>query len=453
MKVYFPVVSYATLRQIEEAGGKRIAVSYYFLRQSKKLRETIENERYKWDIMLDSGAFSIFQSGKEEYDVEEYIAFLKSGWKDLANIYICFDVIDDMKKTLENYYIMREAGLNPLLVLQFGLPLEEMAKILEKQDYIGIPNKSKFSDAQKRRILRLCKEMRKKVHGFGIAAKDGLVNFPFFSIDCSDWNLPTMHGMFLYFEYLSPHLVPKRFHFNRPEEAREFYKLFQPEMEKEGVTLRMLYKHEHETMKKIVKYEVRELQKLEGLQVTYLEKGNYHGGLSPKTRIQKAIAHIEGEARRLKEKQGRKRPLIEIKEAPAFECSFCYIRSSCQYFKEGSNCALKPYLDRLLKKIDKKDREEIADALCSIYNTSADLVALQVYFMIKEGGLMGKVLIDWLFKLFLMGEKIYSLLYPAKGPPLIAIKQEFGGSGLRQLIEKVNKMDQEEILENLRNGR
>jgi hypothetical protein len=37
-----------------------------------------------------------------------------------------------------------------------------------------------------------------------------------------------------------------------------------------------------------------------------------------------------------------------------------------------------------------------------------------------------------------------------KGPPLIAIKQEFSTSGLRQLIEEVGRMNREEILKSLK---
>ena len=67
------------------------------------------------NLMLDSGAFTAFKTGKK-IELDNYIAFLKD-FGQIAEKYVTLDVIGHRDKTVENYERMVAAGLAPMFTL------------------------------------------------------------------------------------------------------------------------------------------------------------------------------------------------------------------------------------------------------------------------------------------------------------------------------------------------
>lgn len=166
-------------------------------------------------LFLDSGSYGAWRHD-DEISIYDYIEYIKRN-QDLLENYVNLDVIPgkhDSKATLqqvnesavrslENYKIMREHGLNPIGVFHQGESLEFLQKYLDLGcDYIGIaPTKTSFMKAPIKWFDYVFTYLtdRKgipfiKTHGFGTGNVKLLTRYPFYSCDSAGWTILASNG-------------------------------------------------------------------------------------------------------------------------------------------------------------------------------------------------------------------------------------------------------------------
>jgi len=142
-----------------------------------------------WDkLFIDSGAFSVFNSGKT-IDIEKYIDYLL-GWeaekKDI--VYAALDVIGDPDASYKNYKLMLKRGLNPLPAYHIGEELIYAAKYIKHTNYIALGGTVGSSPKKRLRFFNTMFELNpdpKKIgyHGFGVTAPPLVIKYPWATID------------------------------------------------------------------------------------------------------------------------------------------------------------------------------------------------------------------------------------------------------------------------------
>ena len=168
--------------------------------QTSDYLDDAENTR----LMIDSGAFTIWNSNGAPVDIEKYAQFCKNllngKFKYKKITFINLDVIparnasqSEILKCIdegkENYlYLKEQLGAEHILpVIHLGEDLKLIDFYLEHEcDYLGIGGlvKAHTGVAEKfvRKIFQRTPEMF-KIHGLGYSSKTALYNFPFYSVD------------------------------------------------------------------------------------------------------------------------------------------------------------------------------------------------------------------------------------------------------------------------------
>jgi len=168
------------------------------------------NVKNKVNLFLDSGAFSAKSKGAK-IDIAEYIDFIKEH-KDSIDVYANLDVIGDAEATWKNQEKMEKAGLNPLPVFHLEEKMNEQTahgylnRCLE-YSYFCLGGMAKgYSSVSRNHYLDWCFRIicdtpdnmpKSKVHGFGIAAFNWLLTYPWYSIDSSTWSVVGRMGSIL----------------------------------------------------------------------------------------------------------------------------------------------------------------------------------------------------------------------------------------------------------------
>ena len=176
------------------AGAKYVLFSYYYLRNRKSwLKHT---ERLGLRILLDSGAFSLWQAkqkGKEVEDItlDEYVAFIHK-YEHLLEGYVCLDVVGDYQATKDNQAQMEALGLSPIPVYHLGTPVTELHHLVES----GYPVIALGGtvNAGKPAIRIFLEEVfslypDQPFHGLGISDSNLITTFAFFSCDSRVWQI------------------------------------------------------------------------------------------------------------------------------------------------------------------------------------------------------------------------------------------------------------------------
>jgi hypothetical protein len=144
--------------------------------------------------MLDSGAFSAWQSGST-IALEDLIKEAKTDNYDEA---VALDVIGDPIASLNNALEMRACLPRVIPVFHYGEPWELLVEYKNQFDGrvglggiatgISVPKKIRWLEQAFARAYPA------RFHGFGVAQKDILMNFPFASADTASWHTGTRFG-------------------------------------------------------------------------------------------------------------------------------------------------------------------------------------------------------------------------------------------------------------------
>ena len=124
-------------------------------------------------LMIDSGAFTVFTSGKE-IKLADYIAYLKH-WQGAYDYAISLDVIGNPKATAKNLLALENAGLPVLPVYTSTAKLQELRALAKDHDYIAfggtVKMPAKIRDPATQVVIREAKQLGAKVHALGNTTK------------------------------------------------------------------------------------------------------------------------------------------------------------------------------------------------------------------------------------------------------------------------------------------
>ena len=181
MKVYFAGVDNNLFESV--FAGANVLFSFASLSRSNRV--SLPTGRFS-SVMLDSGAFSAFRSGKT-VDVLEYCEFIGRNL-DNIDLYVNLDVIGDAAASLANLRQMESRGLAPMPVFHYGEGLDVLRWMRDRYSLIGLGG---MVPRSRRRMFEwlstVFNELPHKFHGFGIGDTSLISTFPFYSIDNTTW--------------------------------------------------------------------------------------------------------------------------------------------------------------------------------------------------------------------------------------------------------------------------
>lgn len=205
MNIYF--VSIGHKREIEvikECKPTHILISYFYFNKKEKIERFIERIGYKPKLILDSGAYSAFNSGKD-ISVTAYIKFVKE-CEEYFQHYIQLDVFQNEFITKTYYNIMKHEGLHPLPVFHYGFNEDLLQYFIEQgETYIALGGT--VSIANKRKVAEWVKLYcwlypDIKFHLLGSFSLKILDTCDLASVDASTWVMAAIKG--------KPYHIPSR---------------------------------------------------------------------------------------------------------------------------------------------------------------------------------------------------------------------------------------------------
>jgi hypothetical protein len=161
----------------------------YALNKTTDFAEVKEAQGPEQMLMIDSGAFTAFQTGKP-IKLEDYAAFLRH-WEGCYDYAITLDVIGDPKATARNLRKLHDMGLPVLPVYTASAPLSELTALAKDHKYIcygGIVKATKHPELQVPAINRVIKEAARhgaKIHTLGQTKREMLHTCRPYSCDSS----------------------------------------------------------------------------------------------------------------------------------------------------------------------------------------------------------------------------------------------------------------------------
>lgn len=143
--------------------------------------------------LLDSGAFTAWKAGKP-VSLMAYTGFLQGlpvkPWR-----YFALDVIGEAERTRQNYDAMLRAGLNPIPVFTRGEQLEELDRLFETSDCVGLGGVAGADKASYAWVRRAAQHAAgRKVHILGFTSMDWVKFIRPYSCDSSSWEQAARFG-------------------------------------------------------------------------------------------------------------------------------------------------------------------------------------------------------------------------------------------------------------------
>jgi len=176
------------VKRLEAESAPSLLVSYYYLEPFLK-----EQSKYMYrDWVMDSGAFSAYNSGKV-IDLDAYIEKcleLMETDPTLKEIY-ALDVIGDDRASLKNCEKMWKAGVPAIPTYHFNEPTDALIYIAKEYPKIALGGMKKFRGKIKLDWAGQCfaRVWPKKIHGFACSAEEVLMALPFHSVDATSWEI------------------------------------------------------------------------------------------------------------------------------------------------------------------------------------------------------------------------------------------------------------------------
>jgi hypothetical protein len=154
-------------------------------------------------VFGDSGAWSIFQSGKE-LTMDDYCKWLTEHKEELT-CYANLDVINDGQASFDNWVELRKRGFNPLPVYHASTSPQFLERYMaEGATYLCIGAIAKMNTSYRVSNLDLIwsnhlvdkNGMPKvRVHGFGLTSLRIMVRYPWYSVDSTSWAYAARCGL------------------------------------------------------------------------------------------------------------------------------------------------------------------------------------------------------------------------------------------------------------------
>jgi hypothetical protein len=169
-------------------GIPALLVSFYYLDNFLKYQP----EYAYRDWVLDSGAFSAFNSGKT-IDLNQYMDTCKqlmSKDKTLVEVF-ALDVIGDHRASLRNCETMWKNGIPAIPCYHIGEPIDALMQMAKHYPKLAIGGVARLKAEAKKQFAQACfsRVWPKKIHGFGYGSENHIMAFPFHSCDATNWEL------------------------------------------------------------------------------------------------------------------------------------------------------------------------------------------------------------------------------------------------------------------------
>ena len=177
-----------------------LLVSYVYIHLFDKLRQQISFR----DWVLDSGAFSAYNSGLE-IKLQDYIDFCKlrlAHDPQLTEVF-ALDVIGDWKASLRNCEEMWRQGVHAIPCFHAGEPWEALLQMARDYPKVALGGVAYANSNQKIQWAEQCfaRIWPKKIHGFGFGSERQVMALPWHSVDATTWLLgPSKFGRWQAFD-------------------------------------------------------------------------------------------------------------------------------------------------------------------------------------------------------------------------------------------------------------
>lgn len=163
-----------TLRRLKPP---QILISFFYFR-NKPLAQLVDELGYRPEILLDSGGFSAYTTGKN-IALVDYLKYIDANRKYIDD-FIALDVLNDMELTMDYWRIMRKRGYDPIPVFQYLASSDYMREYEAAGcNYVAlgatVPESSKARVAGWIRVLRL-EFPHTKFHLLG-SSSEKIINF------------------------------------------------------------------------------------------------------------------------------------------------------------------------------------------------------------------------------------------------------------------------------------
>lgn len=165
-----------------------LLVSYVYLQPFLRNRPRFHIRNW----VLDSGAFSAFNSGTE-IRLQDYIDCckrLRDEHPDLVEIF-ALDVIGDWEASLRNCEEMWRQGVEAIPCFHEGSPFHALTSMAGNYPKIALGGVANQRGQKKHDWIGQCfaRVWPKKVHGFGVGDARTILGFPFHSVDATNWEI------------------------------------------------------------------------------------------------------------------------------------------------------------------------------------------------------------------------------------------------------------------------
>lgn len=167
-------------------------VTFPFIKTWDEAQKTLGVQWPVKSTILDSGAFSAWNSGKV-IDFEALCTEAGNGRWDEA---VCMDVIGNPEASLENARIMKARGLHVMPVFHFGEPWDILKAYKEEFNRVGLSCRFGEPMAYSMRWLEQCfaRAYPCPFHSFGWVQEKTLMALPFATADTASWHTGIRFG-------------------------------------------------------------------------------------------------------------------------------------------------------------------------------------------------------------------------------------------------------------------
>jgi len=183
-----------------------ILVSFAYLGKSKSFSESILklSEQGVANVMIDSGAFTLFNAKKKEtwLNLDGYCNFLENHAHRVEK-YVMLDVIGNDEASKENYEIMLKRGFNPMFVFTMADNDYSYLKnaVLNNPHLCVAGGVTTKGDWMTKRFQDVYAKTQAKIHGLGYVTYPKIYQLPLHSVDSSSWiQASQVYGILNFFD-------------------------------------------------------------------------------------------------------------------------------------------------------------------------------------------------------------------------------------------------------------
>lgn len=222
-KIYFVTVcNKRELEIIKQVKPERILISYFY--SKKGLQRIVDKLGYQPEILLDSGAFSAWNTGKP-IELQTYIDYVKNNIY-LVERFIALDVIGDAEKSKENYIEMLNQGLSPVPVFHEGDDIEYLDYYVQHGcELIALGGTShRGSKKFVREWIQYIQKLypKQKFHLLGSSSRKITAYTNLYSFDSSTWIMESINGFPSHIKGKTAKDTQRRMVYNMKKKIREY---------------------------------------------------------------------------------------------------------------------------------------------------------------------------------------------------------------------------------------